>query len=393
MEPRNFRHALVSDYNSFGKPKSSRHYTYPFLGNSVLSDGSHHKVIKSMLRPSFAKAENYDISPFVDQFISLLPLRGTVFDIQPLIFRLFLDISSEFAFGQAVGSLEDEERGKAFQSAWVTALTWVGRRREAGRLAFRYDWNREYLDACAIIHNFVDKNVEIVLQGKKDNVRRTLLDDLVKDIHDPIELRSQILGVFLPAKDTPAVMLANSLFVLARHPKTWIELRTIALTAKEPLLYDELKQSIFDPIRHTIQETMRLHGTGMFQRVAKRDATLPVGGGPNEDKPIFVEKGTKVFLQSWCMHHDPSIWGPDVETFRPSRWEKQGIPADWTWLPFSAGPRVCPPANQSINHLTFILVVLLRRYQKIENHDPVIEYIEKWHMIWESRNGVKIAFH
>ena len=400
----NYRHVFVSDYASFGKPSANRKWTMPFIGNSVLNDGPHHKTVKALIKPVFSRAEggaeSYQrLQAFTDKFLDLLPPKRESFDMQPLCMRLFLDFTTDFIFGNSLNSMEDVAKGDEFLAAFTTATKFVGKRRDAGWLAFRYDWNREYLNACDVVHQFVDAQATRALRETevdKSADKYVVLDELAKHIRDPEELRSQVMGIFTPAKHGPAVTLGNVLFELARHSHRWTRLRQIALGAgqqQSPLSFQQIQSSEFAEICWVVLETMRLLGpTGLSQRFAKRDCILPRGGGQEQDQPIFIPKGTKIYLVMWATHHDPAIWGEDADKFNPDRWKDREQPREWEWLPFIAGPRMCPAANQAFVHTAYILARLLQKYEAIENHDPEERYVEEWAMAYESRNGVKIAF-
>jgi cytochrome P450 len=76
-------------------------------------------------------------------------------------------------------------------------------------------------------------------------------------------------------------------------------------------------------------------------KLAMTDSWLPQGGGPKGDAPMLVRKGQMVVWFSWASHRNPEIFGEDVETFRPERWENLSadIPG---FIPFQPGTRVCP---------------------------------------------------
>lgn len=54
---------------------------------------------------------------------------------------------------------------------------------------------------------------------------------------------------------------------------------------------------------------------------------------------MFVKKGTTVLYSVWALHRREDIFGPDVEEFRPERWD--GLRPGWGFLPFNGGPRIC----------------------------------------------------
>ncbi|EHK97179.1 putative Cytochrome 52A12 [Glarea lozoyensis 74030] len=83
----------------------------------------------------------------------------------------------------------------------------------------------------------------------------------------------------------------------------------------------------------------------VLARVALSDTTLPTGGGKNQDLPIFVPKGSTVVMSYYTLHRDTSIFGSNVETFRPERWDEIH-PEQWEFLPFGGGLRACMAQNK-----------------------------------------------
>ncbi|CAB0012845.1 unnamed protein product, partial [Nesidiocoris tenuis] len=78
-------------------------------------------------------------------------------------------------------------------------------------------------------------------------------------------------------------------------------------------------------------ETLRLFPPLVINfRVCNKDYTFPDG--------TTIEKGTKIVLPTYAIHHDPSNF-PNPEEFRPERFE-QSI-AKGSYAPFGDGPRVC----------------------------------------------------
>jgi cytochrome P450 len=93
-------------------------------------------------------------------------------------------------------------------------------------------------------------------------------------------------------------------------------------------------------LQHAIQETLRLHPPVPTNgRQAIRNTTLPVGGGKDGTEPVAVRKGQVVAFCVYAMHRRKDIWGEDAEEFKPERWD--GRKMDWSYLPFSGGPRIC----------------------------------------------------
>ena len=116
---------------------------------------------------------------------------------------------------------------------------------------------------------------------------------------------------------------------------------------------------------------------------------LPVGGGRDGRAPVFVERGAVVALNLWGLHHDRDIWGDDVDEFRPGRWvDRRPL---WEFVPFLGGPRICPAQQQVLTQAVYVLVRLVREFERVENRNEVGEYVEAGGTTVESRNGVRIA--
>lgn len=90
------------------------------------------------------------------------------------------------------------------------------------------------------------------------------------------------------------------------------------------------------------------------------------------------------------MQKDQDLWGPDAAECHPERWEK--LKPTWTYLPFLAGPRVCPAQQMVLTQYGYLLVRFAQEFERIDNRDDVFEFVEEHRMTKQSRNGVKVAF-
>lgn len=228
-------------------------------------------------------------------------------------------------------------------------------------------------------------------KNDKPQKKYILLHEMAKQIRDPIDLRFQIFNVFVPARDSVSILISNALFFLARKPDLWARLRKESVGLGDQPITFELLMSL-QLFRYVINETLRLVGpSGHATRVAVKDTILPTGGGPDGKSPVFVEKGTIITLSVYGQNHDKDYWGDDIYEFRPDRWvDKRPM---WDFLPFLGGPRICPAQQQVRTQAVYLLVRLTREFSRMENRDPVEEYVEKFKMtVFESFNGVKVVF-
>ncbi|KAK6949033.1 hypothetical protein Daesc_009105 [Daldinia eschscholtzii] len=100
-------------------------------------------------------------------------------------------------------------------------------------------------------------------------------------------------------------------------------------------------------------ESVRLYPVfPLMGRVALCDTTLPVGGGPDQDAPFFVPKGTLVHSNYFALHRDPNLLGDDVEAFKPERWDNID-PGQWGFMGFGGGSRACLGRQKSLIEAAF----------------------------------------
>lgn len=315
-----------------------------------------------------------------------------------------MDSGTEFVFGESFGALnENSSQGEELMKAVAQALVGTSRRRHTVT-ALGSLFNKEVDENIEKVHAFVDRQVSRALakthqtsvsdekvDRAKSQSRYVILEEAAKEIRDPVTLRYEMMNIFLPAFESSAIVLSNAMFHLARNPGLWAHLRRQAVALGDQELSFELLRSL-SSFRYTVLEALRLHGSsGRLGRRAIRDTVLPRGGGLDGSSPLFVPKGTVVWLDLYVHLNDVAIWGSDANVFRPSRFE--GRAYKWEFVPFSGGPRICPAQQQMITQSVYLLVRLAQEFEVIENRDPCREFVEKLKIFTESANGVKVALH
>jgi cytochrome P450 monooxygenase len=278
--------------------------------------------------------------------------------------------------------------------------------------------DQKWLDAVALVHNFIDGHIETTfnqLEQKKaakedskallEQERTDLLWDMAQRLPDKLAVRSQILAVFVPSNDTTSIHIANIFFALARHPHAWAKCREEVLAlGSAPLTFEILRglkyvnwvineskfhRTLKQNSRITVVTAHRLYPNGIqMVRICTQDTTLPVGGGPDGKKPIYIQKGDIVHCNRYLMHRDPDTWGPDAEDFRPERWED--IRPLWRFVPFGGGPRICPAHILVATEASYVLVRFVQRFKYIEPRD-VKPYTAVMRIGPSNLNGVKIG--
>lgn len=167
--------------------------------------------------------------------------------------------------------------GNEFVKAFHSALQYSMFRVMLGRM-WKLFPQRKYVDACARAHGFLGYYIRQALTGNQGKKGKSLIQALSAEVDDPIFIRSQVIQATIAAQDTTSELLTNALFLLARHPRYWEQLRAEfadkpedALSA-ENLLGSKLVENI---IHESRTPAVPLHVTRTFAYHFASIASLP----------------------------------------------------------------------------------------------------------------------
>jgi len=251
---------------------------------------------------------------------------------------------------------------------------------------------KKYLDACKVAHQYLIYYIDLALSNREGSIKsHSLLASLSQQTEDRDFIRNQILQGMMASQETTSALLGNACFLLARHPQYWQELRSTSQVSQgEELTFETLLN--IKIIQNILFETLRLYPVfPLLNRAALRDTKLPVGGGPNQDLPVFVPKGTSVVMSYYSLHRNTSVFGQDVESFRPARWETCH-PTQWEFMGFGGGNRTCLGQQKVLVEAAYVLMRISKQYARIESRDP-----RAWEgelkLTCRSKNGCKVALY
>ncbi|KAI9037703.1 cytochrome P450 [Aspergillus affinis] len=389
-EPDNIQAILASQFSSFGLSYFRHRQYHPLFGDGIFtSDGKRWEGSRKLLRPQFARSEIPEIGWFDDhvkRFIGALPPDGQVFDSQELFFRLALDAATDFLFGESVYSLSfaaSNQTGVAEASCegrqgFAEAFDYSQYVLFQRTIALHLYWlvnPSKFRQSNKIVHRFVDYYVDKALRQagreKADSQQRyCFLQALAGQSKDAKVLRDQMVNVLLASRDDTASLLSSIFYFLARHQDTWEKLKAeVRQTAHAgPVTLKEVQSLPY--LRAVINEALRLFPpVPINARVAHHDTTIPVGGGPDGQAPVYIKKGQSVVYSVWSVHRRTDIWGPDAEVFRPERWEERKQNA-WEFLPFNGGPRACLGQQFAVVQASHLIFRIAQEFETLENAGP-----------------------
>ena len=191
----------------------------------------------------------------------------------------------------------------------------------------------------------------------------TTADPLTGERFSTEEMVDQVAIFFLAGHETSASALAWALYLMALYPDWQDRL------AEEAQALEDADFSVMSRLRisrDVFRETLRLYPpVPMMVREARC---------PERFRDRNVRPGAQLVLSPWHLHRHTRIWERPDE-FDPDRWQTENGQrcAREAYLPFSAGPRVCPGAGFAMIEGPLLLSHILRafRVELVAGKSPV----------------------
>ncbi|XP_026418068.1 cytochrome P450 CYP82D47-like [Papaver somniferum] len=193
-------------------------------------------------------------------------------------------------------------------------------------------------------------------------------DDLFFGYSRDTVIKTTCLQLIAAAADTTSVTITWALALLITNP-TVLRKAQDELDAKvgkdRNIEEHDINNLVY--LQAIVKETLRMYPAGPLSVPHEAIADCSIGG-------YEVRAGTRLLVNLWKMHRDPRVWSNPSE-FKPERFLPQldggsgGEAAnldfrgqDFEYLPFSAGRRMCPGIDFSLQTLHMALARLLHAF-------------------------------
>lgn len=376
------REVLIRRPGDFPKSDRVTRGLRPLLGQSVfITNGDVWAHQRRIIDPAFEGGRVKDSFPgMLDAAIAAVSrIEPGVLDVEAMASHATADVIFRTLFSRTIEDRVANETYQAFRAfqrvqpvATASALVpwWPVRHQRPAR------------EAAARLRDLV---TQLVAARQSEIDTGTAPDDLATKIMttpDPetgarfseAEMVDQVAIFFLAGHETSAALLGWALWCLAAAPE-WGD--RVTEESREFMAAPAIAAlSKMPTTRNVIRETLRLYPpVPMFVR-----ETASAEVFRNRD----VRKGSQIVISPWHLGRHEALWHePDV--FDPGRWERER-PAREAWLPFSAGPRVCPGAGFAMAEATVLLAVLMAAFQ----FDPVETPVPVAHLTVRARDGIRL---
>ncbi|KAG2649044.1 hypothetical protein PVAP13_1NG082900 [Panicum virgatum] len=170
-------------------------------------------------------------------------------------------------------------------------------------------------------------------------------------------IKTVMLDIFGASTETSATTLDWAMAELLRNPgameKAQREVREALADAGHSAVTEDGLANLHY-LRFVIKETLRLHPPATMLVPRQCQSPCRVLG-------FDVPAGMTVIVNAWAVGRDPAHWD-EPERFAPERFERSAKDfrgADFEFIPFGAGRRICPGMTFGLAHIELALAALL----------------------------------
>ncbi|MCF6190648.1 MAG: cytochrome P450 [Cocleimonas sp.] len=363
------RYVFVENKDNYErKSPQMRRALEPLLGDGLfISDGDTWASRRKIQTPLF---DHSHIKMFSEVMISTITEMaddwqsqgdGAQLSVHTEMGKLAAEIISRTLFGEKLGA----ENSTAVVNAFADYQSVVKQMALSNFLGLP-DWFPNVngkigkaRKAAKTIHNAIDA---IIAKAEKEGHEGTMVAEFIKanqsdnglDTMTRKQIRNEIIVLFMAGHETTANVLAWTWYLISQSPDV------------EKKLHEELDQALGDrpPVmedianlpytRAILDETMRLYPpVPILSRQALKEDTI---------RGKKVPAGSLMLIVPWLIQRHKKFW-KNPDSFIPERFmpgaEK---PIKFTYIPFSAGPRVCIGKNFGITESVLAVAILAQRF-------------------------------
>ena len=355
--PEGVRQVLASPGDAYErKSPQMRRALEPLLGDGLfISDGDTWRrrrpfvanLVHKTRMPQFAPLIVTAAEEMAQAWAALPP--GRTLDISMEMSILTAEVISRTVFGVrlgrtlatdvAEGFAEYQERADSFNVAYFLGFDEGLPIRRSARLK----------RSIRKVHAVVDK----VLSGALESAAGCPHAGARIAEGEEDSLRHEAATLFMAGYETTANTLAWAWYLLANAP--WAETalheevaRVCGDRAPSP---EDLSSLAY--CRAVIEETLRLYPPVAY--LARQVAR------PGRIGTAQVERAEIVMVVPWLLHRSPDLWDRP-ERFVPERFLQDDRPAAYSYVPFAAGPRICPGMTLGLSEAILCLAILSQKF-------------------------------
>ncbi|OVA00334.1 Cytochrome P450 [Macleaya cordata] len=328
----------------------------------ILNPAFHMEKLKRML-PAFSICCN----ELINKWDNLVASTGSSeVDVWPEFRDFTGDVISRAAFGSSF-----EEGRRIFQLQIEQAQLFFKTQRVSAFSVFSFLPSKEnsrrkeiYNEVRALLRKIIVNRMNAIRRGEmvKDDLLGLLMESNLNESQSGNsmtmdEVIEECKLFYFAGQETTSILLSWTMVLLGMNPDWQNRARDEVLQVfgeSEPNFDDLSKLKIMTMI---LNEVLRLYPpTTTLLRTTRKKIKLG---------DIYYPAGVQLFTPVHMLHHDPDLWGEDVNEFNPERFSggiAKASKDQLSFFPFGWGPRICIGQNFALIEAKVALSKILQHF-------------------------------
>ncbi|CAI9771757.1 unnamed protein product [Fraxinus pennsylvanica] len=217
------------------------------------------------------------------------------------------------------------------------------------------------------LHDLIDEMIDRRLKRRASGSRwigdflDVLLDhtgEYGPDKLDHLDVNLLLMDLFIGGTDTTTTTMEWAMAELLHNPPILAKVKqelSVELSSKD-VKEQDLSQLPY--LEAVIKETMRLHPTAPLLLPHRAETDVQICG-------YTIPKHTQILVNTWSISRD-TTYRDEPTKFKPERFLNSDIDfrgKDFSFIPFSAGRRICPGLNLGVRMVSLILANLVHKFE------------------------------
>ncbi|KAI3812288.1 hypothetical protein L1987_16995 [Smallanthus sonchifolius] len=369
---------ILANYNQFQKPRGGNPLTKMLARGVADADADQWVKHRKIINPAFhveklkhmLPAFHISCSEMINKWEGITKGGSCEVDVYPHLQTMTSDVISRTAFGSSyeegrrIFELQVEQAKlviQAAQSMYVPGSRFLPTKRNRRMKEI----DRE---VKSTIRKIINKRVTAKEKGEsiKEDLLGLLLDSNEKEIKQQRNTNSglnidevieECKLFYFAGQETTATLLVWTMILLCQHANWQDRARDEVLKVFGDRKPDTDGLSHLKTINMILHEVLRLYPPGVaLGRMIHEETKIGNLTLPSE---------SQLMLHVMFLHHDPDIWGDDVNEFNPERFAEgvsKATKGHASFLPFGGGPRICVGQAFAMLEAKLALVMILRRF-------------------------------
>ncbi|KAL2543507.1 Cytochrome [Forsythia ovata] len=218
------------------------------------------------------------------------------------------------------------------------------------------------------LHDLLDKIIDQRLKRRASGSCWTgdfldvLLDHTEErgpDKLDHLDVNLLLMDLFIGGTDTTTTTMEWAMAELLHNPAILAKVKqelSVEIGSEKDVQEQDLSRLPY--LEAIIKETMRLHTTAPLLLPHRAEADVQICG-------YTIPKHTQILVNAWSISRDTNYWDEPTK-FKPERFLNSEIDfrgKNFSFIPFSAGRRICPGLNLGVRMVSLILANLVHKFE------------------------------